>query len=174
MRSLSLQSRINSGRSLQFERLEARQLLSASPSAGPAPLAGAALAAPANAIGDGVGQSAAVSLPTAKLARIVGHYSGSIVVPGLHIPLKATITQETATGAITGTLRTPANPRVRAKITGEVLAGNEFSFTVSGGAIAGTGTGTIATNGRHVTLTVNFTLTRPVSATGTLTLRKVL
>lgn len=180
MRSLSFESRNRLRRSLSLESLETRSLLSSVPLA-PLPVHFDVPALVAPATPGGLHNAAAVLSPlaSAALRNVVGAYNGSMAVTGVHTQtVKVTISKQTAAGVITGTLTSTLNPAVKLAITGKVLPGNKIRMTLvgggthGGGAIAGTGTGTIAVSGRHITLNLSFKFTKPFNDTGTLILRK--
>jgi hypothetical protein len=175
--------RHGSNRSLRFENLEGRWLLSATPWTDLSRhAAGAALLAPAEVLHQDVGSLPSVSalaISAATLPKVVGTYKGSIAVKGVHtLSTTVVIKTQASTGAITGTLTAASDPSVKATIKGKVLAGNKITFTVSGGGshaggtISGTGSGKIVVSGTHVTLSLNFKFTKPFAATGTMTLKK--
>jgi hypothetical protein len=149
-----------------IEFLESRQLLSITPVLSPvaspqAPAAPPVLAAPM----------------ASTLTNVVGSYTGSIKVSGVHTQqVKANITSQASDGTIKGTLASTADPSVNMTLTGKVSAGNLISMTLSGGGshpagnINGTGSGNIVVNGSSITLTLSFNFTQPFKATGTLTL----
>src|SRR6185369_15943967 len=77
---------------------------------------------------------------------------------------------------IAGTLTSPADSNLVAKVGGKVLANNAIAMTLgnssghAGGPIAGTGSGTFTVSGTKITMSINFNFTSPFLATGKLTL----
>lgn len=138
-----------------------------------APMAGAALVAPAS-----LHDPAALLTPLAvKLRNIVGSYTGSVIVTGIHTqPVTVTISSQTRAGRFTGLLTSVNDPGVTVAISGKVLPHNKIRMTFSGGAnhgpgvIQGTGTGTIAVHGTHITLRLHFVFTKPFHRTGSVIL----
>ncbi len=154
-------------RAFELDALEARSLLSAVPIE-VAPLFQANVEAVVQPL------TARVSPLAKALAKIAGNYTGTVAVTGVHTrPVNVTL-KETSKGALTGTLTSPQDSSIKVKITGKVTSTKAFTFTLSngshpGGAIAGSGTGSI--KGKKLTIKMNF-VQGSTSTPGTLTLSK--
>jgi len=109
------------------------------------------------------------------LAKIAGNYGGTVAVTGVHSrPVKVTLKQA-ANGTLSGTLTSPQDASIKVKITGKVTSKTAFTFKLSngshaGGAIAGSGTGTV--KGKTLSITMTF-VQGGQSGPGKLTLKLV-
>jgi hypothetical protein len=152
----------------EMDALESRTLLSAAAPVSLAP--GMVMSA-----GAVVQPLAATVAPLAvTLAKIAGKYSGAVTVTGVHSQPVTVTLKEAANGKLTGTLTTPQDPSIKVKITGKVTSKKAFTITLvgghRGGAINGTGTGTI----KGTTLTIKMTFVQGgQNFPGKLTLKKV-
>lgn len=152
----------------ELEAMESRTLLSAAP---------VYLAPPREMDAGAVVQPVSVlASPLVKaLAKIAGKYSGTVVVTGVHTrPVNVTL-KESASGKLSGTLTSPQDDSIKVKISGKVTSTKKFSFTLSngshaGGAIAGSGTGSV----KGTTLSITMTFVQGgQNIPGKLTLRRL-
>ena len=148
--------------SLFFESLEDRSLFSVTPIAAPPPTHAPLMMSVA---------------PLAVLKKVVGTWKGSVNVVGVHSqPVKLTISSQTSTGRIAGTLKSTNDPSINVAFSGKVKSNGRVSITLlgshSGGSINGTGSGKLKVNGTKITFTMTFTQGGQ-SFPGTLILRKL-
>ena len=109
------------------------------------------------------------------LLSLVGTYNGSLMIPnvGHYMNAVLTITSQTASGAFVGSLT--ASP-VAVKVSGQVNADGTFTMALApdtahlGGAIVGTGSGSLDASGKM--MSVNFNFTKPAVMPGSLDVTK--
>ena len=176
MKRLSFESRNRKERPLRVESLENRCLLSAvSLAPFPAHAAKTALVAPAIP-GSQVPQLSSAALApmaTTALRNVVGTYTGSISVKGVHKQaVTLTVTSQNADGTFIGTL---TGQGTTVDVTGQVLPNNKITMTLDstrhpGGQINGTGTGKISGKAA-LKLSLKMSFTSPVDTTGKLKLK---
>jgi hypothetical protein len=130
-----------------FESLERRDHFSVS-QAVPAPLAAAS--------------SAIVQPAAAKLKSVLGAWSGTLSIPGIHDrPVTINITKQSSSGALSGKLTTSLDPSIVVAFSGRIKSNGAMTITLvgghSGGAINGTGTGKLASTGSSISYKLVFT-----------------
>jgi len=143
-----------------FESLESRSLFSVTPlSVVPPPRA-----------------EPAVIQPLVALKKMSGKWSGTVVVTNIQTqPVTITINKQKPNGRFTGLLVAVNDPTIRVAITGRIRSNRRASITLvgnhSGGAIDGSGTGKLSSNGKTITFTLVF-IQNGQQFPGTLTLKR--